>query len=326
MAKIKKIKLGNTTYDICDAGAATKKYVDDGLSRKLNTVGGSITGNLEIAGNLTVRGTTTTEKAETLAVKDSVIVTNADGAALGATLSGIAIKKDGENTYGVMYDPSDDSVKLGLGTLDAENSFTFNESGTDGKAIATRADSSALTNGHLVSWDGTTKSLVDSGIQPWDIVKKYTDTYSPAPGEEGVYGYNNGGEQTFYQFGIGFGNVPKYEDDGNGFPSIPVVNKSFYDYEGAEPIQGYAVSKEYVQQYLEQNYVKRQLTEYSAYTTNDVGETTMIPFNAEVSADSIVRRDSSGHVRTAVPEGQNDATTKEYVDAFQTITILGADE
>ena len=126
MAKIKKIKLGNTTYDICDA-------------EKLNLTGGTITGSLSIRGDLTVIGTTTTEKAETLAVKDSVIVTNVDGAALGATLSGIAIKKDGENTYGVMYDPSDDSVKLGLGTLDAENSFTFNESGTDGKAIATRA-------------------------------------------------------------------------------------------------------------------------------------------------------------------------------------------
>lgn len=293
--------------------ATTKKYVDDADAKKLNLTGGTIAGSLAIQGDLTVAGTTTTETAQTLAVKDSVIVTNADGAELGATLSGIAIRKDGENTYGVMYDPSGDSVKLGLGTLDSENRFTFNDGGTDGKAIATRADSSELNDGHLVRWDSTTKSLVDSGIQPGDIVKKYTDTYSPAPGEEGVYGYNNGGEQTFYQFGIGFGNVPQYVDDGNGFPSIPVVDKGLGEYD--EPIHGYAVSKEYVQQYLERDYVKRQIVEYSAYTTNDVGETTMVPFKAEVSADSIVRRDSSGHVRTAAPEGQNDATTKEYVDS-----------
>ena len=156
--------------------ATTKKYVDDADAKKLNLTGGTITGSLAIQGDLTVTGTTTTEKTQTLAVKDSVIITNADGAELGATLSGIAIKKDGENTYGVMYDPSGDSVKLGLGTLDAENKFTFNESGTDGKPIATRADSSALTDGDLVKWDGTTNSLVDSGKKTDDFVPKVTVT------------------------------------------------------------------------------------------------------------------------------------------------------
>ena len=159
-----------------DNDATTKKYVDDADAKKLNLTGGTITGSLAIQGDLTVTGTTTTEKAQTLAVKDSVIITNADGAELGSTLSGIAIKKDGENTYGVMYDPSGDSVKLGLGTLDAENKFTFNESGTDGKAIATRADSSALTDGDLVKWDGTTNSLVDSGKKTDDFVPKVTVT------------------------------------------------------------------------------------------------------------------------------------------------------
>lgn len=152
----------------------TKKYVDDADSRKLDITGGTITGSLAIQGDLTVTGTTTTEKAETLAVKDSVIITNADGAELGATLSGIAIRKDGENTYGVMYDPSSDSVKLGLGTLDAENKFTFNDSGTDGKPIATRDDSGNLTDGDLVRWDGTSKSLVDSGKKVDDFVAKVT--------------------------------------------------------------------------------------------------------------------------------------------------------
>lgn len=294
--------------------ATTKKYVDDADAKKLNLTGGTIAGSLAIQGDLTVAGTTTTETAQTLAVKDSVIVTNADGAELGATLSGIAIRKDGENTYGVMYDPSGDSVKLGLGTLDAENKFTFNDGGTDGKAIATRADSSVLTDGNLVKWDSTTNSLVDGEIQPSEIVKKYTDTYSPAEGETGVYGYN-GGEQTFHTFGIGFGGVPQYEDDGTGLPSIPVVNSTFYDYAGAEPIRGYAVSKEYVEQYIDYNCIKRQYDQYSVVTTGDVGDTVMIPYNAEVSADSIVRRDETGHVRTADPEGQNDATTKEYVDS-----------
>lgn len=167
------VKVG-APIDVADA--TTKKYVDDADAKKLNLTGGTITGSLAIQGDLTVTGTTTTEKAQTLAVKDSVIITNADGAELGATLSGIAIRKDGENTYGVMYDPSSDSVKLGLGTLDAENKFTFNESGTDGKPIATRDDSSNLTDGDLVRWDGTTKSLVDSGKKVDDFVEKVTVT------------------------------------------------------------------------------------------------------------------------------------------------------
>ena len=152
---------------------------------------------------------------------------------------------------------------------------------------------------------------IEVKVDDWKYVKKFTDDHMPSPGETGVYGYNEA-NQTFHPFGIGFGNVPQYEDDGNGFPSIPVVNKSFYTYEGAEPIQGYAVSKEYVEQYIDYNCVKRQIVEYSAYTTNDVGETTMIPFNAEVSANSMVQRDANGHVRTADPAGQNDAVTKSY--------------
>lgn len=310
MAKIKKIKLGNTTYDICDAGAATKKYVDDGLSRKLNTVGGSITGNLEIAGNLTVRGTTTTEKAETLAVKDSVIVTNADGAALGATLSGIAIKKDGENTYGVMYDPSDDSVKLGLGTLDAENSFTFNESGTDGKAIATRADSSALTDGHLVSWDGTTNSLVDSGKKTDDFIEKWT------PNDGGLYKYvyavNKNGEQ-FHQL---------YTENRVGFSIVSRNGKGQSEF--ADPTaDAHAATKKYV----DDNFVPKKTsttgTQIYAFDNNGLKDVHM---SAGATESGIAYKDNGGVLAVGTPTGLSHATTKAYVDAFQTITILGADE
>ena len=146
------------------------------LEKKYDKTGGTISGDVSIQGNLTVSGTTTTEKEKQLLVEENVIATNANKVDLKTLLSGLAINKNASATYGIMYDPADDSVKLGLGTLDAEKKFTFNDSGTDGKAIATRADSSELTDGDLVKWDGTTNSLVDSGKKTDDFVPKVTVT------------------------------------------------------------------------------------------------------------------------------------------------------
>ena len=297
MAKIKKIKLGNTTYDICDA-------------EKLSLTGGTITGSLSIQGDLTVTGTTTTEKAETLAVKDSVIVTNADGAALGATLSGIAVKKDATNTYGIMYDPASDSVKLGLGTLDTENKFTFNDSGTDGKPIATRADSSALTDGHLVSWDGTTNSLVDSGKKTADFIEKWT------PNDGGLYNYvyavNKRGEQ-FTQL---------YTENRVGFSIVYRNDKGQSEF-GDPTADAHAATKKYV----DDNFVPKKTsttgTQIYAFDNNGLKDVHM---SAGATESGIALKETGGVLSVGTPVGQNDATTKAYVDAFQRITILGADE
>lgn len=150
--------------------AATKKYVDDIAKDKLDKAGGSITGDLAVQGDLTVSGTTTSESQKQLLVEDNVIVTNANKIDLQSLLSGIAINKNPDATYGIMYDPSDDTVKFGAGTLDENNKFTFNEG--EGLPIAIRAQASDFTDAHLVKWDATKNAFVDAGYTGDDIASK----------------------------------------------------------------------------------------------------------------------------------------------------------
>ena len=134
----------------------------------LEKTGGTISGNLSVQGNLNVAGTTVTQDTETLLVKDNIVVTNSDKAEL-LNLSGLAINKNANQTYGIMYDPTTDSVKLGLGSIDATGKFTFSE---NGNPVAVRADSSLLVDGHLIKWDATNNRFVDSGKSVDDFVLK----------------------------------------------------------------------------------------------------------------------------------------------------------
>ena len=158
---------------------ANKDYVDTELEKKLDKTGGPINGDLLVGGelrvlddtiiigNLTVQGTTITEDAETIMSKANVIVTNSEGAPL-TQLSGIGIRTNATLVYGIMYDPGDDTVKLGEGTLNANNEFTFNSG--EGTAVATRADSTVWTNGHLSMWNAAEYRFVDSGIAADNVV------------------------------------------------------------------------------------------------------------------------------------------------------------
>ena len=138
------------------------------VDKKLDKTGGTISGNLSVQGNLNVAGTTVTQDTETLLVKDNIIVTNSDKADL-VNLSGLAINKNASQTYGIMYDPTTDSVKLGLGSIDETGKFTFSE---NGNPVAVRADSSLLVDGHLIKWDATNNRFVDSGKSVDDFVLK----------------------------------------------------------------------------------------------------------------------------------------------------------
>ena len=128
------------------------------VDKKLDKTGGTISGNLSIQGNLNVAGTTVTKDTETLLVKDNIVVTNSDKVEL-LNLSGLAINKNANQTYGIMYDPTTDSVKLGLGSINETGKFTFSE---NGNPVAVRADSSLLVDGNLIKWDATNNRFVDS--------------------------------------------------------------------------------------------------------------------------------------------------------------------
>lgn len=140
--------------------------VESEVAKKYDKTGGTIDGNVTVTGDLTVQGTTITENAETLDVKANVITTNSEGVPL-INLSGLGIRTDATNVYGIMYDPQNDSVKLGLGSLDEDNNFTFNQG--EGLPIAVRDDSAAFTDKHVIIWDAAGDKFVDGGKAVSDL-------------------------------------------------------------------------------------------------------------------------------------------------------------
>lgn len=142
------------------------------LEKKYDKTGGTISGDVSIQGNLTVSGTTTTEKEKQLLVEENVIATNANKVDLKTLLSGLAINKNASATYGIMYDPVDDAVKFGEGTLDANRKFVFKTG--EGKPLAIRANSADFTDAHLVKWDAASMSFVDAG-ETIDGIKTYVN-------------------------------------------------------------------------------------------------------------------------------------------------------
>lgn len=127
---------------------------------KIGKDGGTIDGDLSIGGNLSVNGTTVTTRQETLFVKNNMLITNADGLNL-IGLSGLGIRNGSTDVYGLVYGNSSNSVKFGIGTLDANNNFTFNVG--EGHPIAIRDNSSAFTDGNLVKWNSSSNMFVDGG-------------------------------------------------------------------------------------------------------------------------------------------------------------------
>lgn len=143
-------------------GSSAGSVTPEDLEKKYDKTGGAISGDVSIQGDLTVSGTTTTEKEKQLLVEENVIATNANKVDLKTLLSGLAINKNASATYGIMYDPADDTVKFGEGILDENRKFVFNTG--EGKPLAVRANSADFTDAHLVKWDATSMSFVDAGV------------------------------------------------------------------------------------------------------------------------------------------------------------------
>lgn len=146
--------------------AGTFALVSD-VDAKYDKTGGTIGGDVIITGDLTVNGTQHINNTENLNVENAMIYSNAKGATL-ATNGGIGIKKNATDVYGIVYDPTSDSVKLGLGKSDANGAFTFNAG--EGQPVAIRDDSNKFNDNHLVKWDADNNKLVDSGYLVSDFV------------------------------------------------------------------------------------------------------------------------------------------------------------
>lgn len=74
--------------------------------------------------------------------------------------------------------------------------------------------------------------------------------------------------------------------------------------------QYHAVNKKYV----DDGFVPKTSRIGIVYCTDNKGNQARINYSENNAAWTIAQRDGSGHVRTADPEGQNDATNKKYVD------------
>lgn len=216
------------TFEIGDAVKDTQPVTLGQLTTKLLNYllksGGIISGNLSIQGDLEVRGTTKTTEEETLNVKDSIVVTNSSGADLSSTLAGFVIRLNATDCYGIIYDASSESVKLGKGKI-TNGKFTFNSG--EGNAVAIRADGTLMTDGHLVKWDATALKFVDAGKSVEDFVQKTT--------AKGIYATDDG-EDTKLNYAISPVNwgIPRYNGVGqlktaNPTNDLDAVNKQYFE-------------------------------------------------------------------------------------------------
>lgn len=152
---------GTPTKDI---HCANKTYVD---STFVNKAGDIITGDLTITGNLQIKGISETVDAVTYKVENNLIEFNPNKTYNNTWLTGIAVNKGIKNetdlgTYGIMYDPHVDSVKLGFGTISENHTFTFNEN--ESAPIATREEfNDNWEEDEIFVFDKATKKFKHSG-------------------------------------------------------------------------------------------------------------------------------------------------------------------
>lgn len=221
---------GNGTFNVNDATSDKEPVTLGQLTTKLLDYllksGGIISGNLSIQGDLEVRGTTKTTEEETLNVKDAIVVTNADGTDLSATLAGFVIRLNATDCYGIIYDASSESVKLGKGKI-IDGKFTFNSG--EGNAVAIRADGTLMTDGHLVKWDATALKFVDAGKSVDDFVQKTSNPWR-------VYITDGNGAPAFRQLVTipGASGIPQYSSNGtlktnNPTDALDTVNRQYFE-------------------------------------------------------------------------------------------------
>lgn len=285
----------------------TKEYVDAELDKKYDKTGGSITGDVAITGNLTVSGTTTTEKEKQLLVEDNVIATNANKVDLQTLLSGLAINKNADATYGIMYDPTDDTVKFGEGTLDANNKFVFKDG--EGRPLAIRADSSQFADGYLVKWDEDTMSFVRADLKADNVSKKIdkidfsngqaTVTFDTADGMTvGGTGMLTYADQSTHQVATDI--------------EIPIIpgNGVIMDATTSANHVTVKVDPEHSVYMATAPEAENAIPVYAKSSKSWVGLTA----TPSATASSVVTRDASGRMQAGIPANDGDVAIKSYVD------------
>lgn len=138
---------GVTTLNIPDIPSASSANSGIVTTKEQSFSGDkTFTDNVSISGDLTVSGTTTSVDFETAVAKENIIITNSENTSLAGKASGIAImtgktdpSDDSIIAYGIMYDPTDDLIKIGEGSVtDTDNNYEFSFKEGEKEVIATR--------------------------------------------------------------------------------------------------------------------------------------------------------------------------------------------
>lgn len=290
------------------AGGGAGSVTPEDLEKKYDKTGGAITGDVAIQGNLTVSGTTTTEKEKQLLVEDNVIVTNANKIDLKALLSGLAINKNENAVYGIMYDPTDDTVKFGEGTLDENNKFTFKTG--EGLPIAIREDSTKFTNAHLVKWDAAKNSFVDAGIDISSLSKKIK-SLDLSYGAQVVTYDTADGMNIKSQTRITYSDdttedvndeieIPIVAGDGLNMDAITDNSKAVFKIDPEHSVYMAATPT-----------AENTIPVYARSSKSWIS----LPATPSASASSVVTRDANGNLQVGTPVNDADAVPKSFVES-----------
>lgn len=129
----------------------------------------TFSGDVTIGGNLNVTGTTTTVGSTTLQVKDKLIEVAHGNTTSLTTPAGIVAPKYDGTSYGALVFDNGGTAYVGDVAINSNGDIDVVKS--DLQALATRTSVNELTSGNLMKWDGTNKTLVDSGIADSNVAK-----------------------------------------------------------------------------------------------------------------------------------------------------------
>lgn len=142
----KVMRVGDSTLALTTAAQTLLEAVNELDTDKLETAGGTISGDLVVSGDLFVNGTTTEVNTVDLLVKDNLIVVNdgEPGSGVTAGTAGIEVDRGLLANYQFLFDEVSDSFRIGeVGNL---------------QAVATREDTPLDTG--IAVWDNGTSKFV----------------------------------------------------------------------------------------------------------------------------------------------------------------------
>lgn len=292
---------------------ALRNYTDSELLKKLDRIGGTITGNLIVSGNLSVSGETSVIESTTLKVADKLIYVAKDNiSALTSPAGLITPKYDGTNDGGLVYDNSG-TAYVGDIKLDSNGNVDVNNS--DLQPIATRDIYSNFTNGHKVKAevDTSQKSVkfVDGGKD--DGINSLTDVNLTLGDTTVQYDTTNGIQiNSTARFTYGIGN-----HDATMGLDLPIVGTKGIVIEKAADSEKIEISGK--------NFVKKtSSTAGTLIYTNVNGTDSAIGLSAGNEVGKVAQyydenqwpgdNSQGGFLVTATPTKPYHAANKKYVD------------